>query len=275
MMEEFIEREEERTEKQHSQFEEKHSCENCLLSGTPHCRLLNMESCDKCFVDKLSEDDQKLVMEDICTVAAAMPYGGMEKLMYDDGCSRCADDEPNAADGGYVRFSIAHLHPTASEERPKGSKAYKRDTSIVVPVQLPVCKKCKKRIQLINFLPLCLGICIAAIVFAVVSTRSVFETLTKSGRIIPLLVALIGVLAGVVIANIVKVRLTNSAANKVFLEPGRIRSISELMNEGWFVVPSSELEMPYTFSKTPMKHGLLTCEDQEELIEEIIHWNDR
>ena len=82
-------------------------------------------------------------------------------------------------------------------------------------------------------------------------------------------------LAGIVIANIVKVRLTNSAANKVFLEPGRIRSISELMNEGWFVVPSSELEMPYTFSKTPMKHGLLTCEDQEELIEEIIHWNDR
>ncbi len=246
---------------------------DCRLSDTPHCRLLNMGSCNECFVRKLSEKDQRLVMEDIKTIAAAMPYGGPEKLMHGDECVLCAA-KPNAADAGFARFDIGHLHPTASDERKKGSRTYKRDTGIVVPIQLPVCKKCKRRIQLINFLPLSIGIIISFASFIIVSLNPVFTALTKLGRPIPLLVSLIGILLGVIAANIIRIRLTNSASNKTCLNPERIKSISEFINEGWFVIPNSELDMPYTFSKKGLKQGILTGADQEKTIEEIINWKD-
>lgn len=241
----------------------------CLLSGTPHCTLLNASSCKNCFVRKLNHEDQKLVMEDIKMIAVAMPYGGIEKYMNQDECALCAT-ERRTADGGYARFDIGHLHPTASEERKGGSRKYKRDAGLVVPIQLPVCKKCKRRIQLINFLPLAVGIIIAFAGFIIVSSRPLFTTLSKLGRPIPMLSALVAVFLGIIVGNILKIRLTNSASVKTYISPERIKVISELIDEGWFVIPSNELDLPYTFSKKGMRSGLLTGRDQEQVIEEII-----
>ncbi len=241
----------------------------CLLSGTPHCTLLNSNSCKDCFVRKLSREDQKLVMEDIKMIAAAMPYGGVEKYMDEDKCLLCAS-ERRTADGGYARFDLGHLHPTALEERKGGSRKYKRDTGLVVPLQLPVCKKCKRRIQLINFLPLAVGVIIAFAGFIAVSSQPLFTTLSKLGRPIPLLFSLIAVFLGIIVGNILKIRLTNSASTKTYISPERIKAISELIDEGWFVIPSNELDLPYTFSKNEMRSGLLTGRNQEQVIEEII-----
>lgn len=251
-----------------SQTAEGEAC-GCLLSGTPHCTLLNASSCKNCFVRKLNHEDQKLVMEDIKMIAAAMPYGGIEKYMDQDECALCAT-ERRTADGGYARFDIGHLHPTASEERKGGSRKYKRDAGLVVPIQLPVCKKCKRRIQLINFLPLAVGIIIAFAGFIIVSSRPLFTTLSKLGRPIPMLSALIAVFLGIIVGNILKIRLTNSASVKTYISPERIKVISELIDEGWFIIPSNELDLPYTFSKKGMRSGLLTGRDQEQVIEEII-----
>lgn len=241
----------------------------CLLSGTPHCTLLNSSSCKDCFVRKLSREDQRLVMEDIKMIAAAMPYGGVEKYMCEDKCMLCAS-ERRTADGGYARFDIGHLHPTASQERKNGSREYKRDAGLVVPIQLPVCKKCRRRIQRINFLPLAVGIIIAFAGFIAVSSKPLFTNLSRLGRPIPLLFALIAVFLGIIAGNILKIRLTNSASNKTYISPERIKAISELMNEGWFVIPGNELDLPYTFSKNEMRSGLLTGRNQEQVIEEII-----
>lgn len=241
----------------------------CLLSGSPHCTLLNSNSCKDCFVRKLSREDQELVMEDIKMIAAAMPYGGVEKYMDEDKCLLCAS-ERRTADGGYARFDIGHLHPTALEERKGGSRKYKRDTGLVVPLQLPVCKKCKRRIQLINFLPLAVGVIIAFAGFIAVSSQPLFTTLSKLGRPIPLLFALIAVFLGIIVGNILKIMLTNSASTKTYISPERIKAISELIDEGWFVIPSNELDLPYTFSKNEMHCGLLTGRNQEQVIEEII-----
>lgn len=241
----------------------------CLLSGTPHCTLLNASSCKNCYVRKLNHEDQKLVMEDIRMIAAAMPYGGVEKYMDASECALCAADR-RTADGGYARFDIGHLHPTASEERKGGQRKYKRDAGLVIPIQLPVCKKCKRRIQLINFLPLAMGIIVAFAGFIAVSIRPIFTELSKLGRPIPLLFALIAVFLGIIVGNILKIRLTNSASNKTYISPERIKAISELIDEGWFVIPSNELDLPYTFSKSEMRSGLLTGRDQEQVIEEII-----
>ncbi len=83
--------------------------ENCLLHGTPHCRLLNMESCNSCYIRNLSEEDQRKAMEDIRMAAAAMPVGGMESLRQDDECAFCRGMK-NPADGGYALFDKGCQH---------------------------------------------------------------------------------------------------------------------------------------------------------------------
>lgn len=256
-----------------SEFEKNHTCESCLLSGTPHCKLLNAKSCSSCSVRKKDEQSQYQIMEDIRTIAAAMPYGGLEDMMNGESCCLC-DGTENAADGGYARFPLAHLHPQAVNERKKGEKDYKRDVSIVVPVQLPVCKKCRKRIGLMNFLPICLGTGIALIiVLCVVCIKPLREMLSSAGRAIPLLVSLIGVFLGIIASSLSKMLLYNTLSRKTEFNPSRISRIASLINEGWFVVPNSELELPYTCSSKPIKSGILTGSDQEEIIEKIIQWN--
>ena len=246
--------------------------ENCLLHGTPHCRLLNMESCNSCYIRNLSEKDQRKAMEDIRMAAAAMPVGGMESLRQDDECAFCRGMK-NPADGGYALFDIGHLNPKAIDERKNGRKAYKRDVSIVVPVQLPVCRHCKRRIQLINYLPLVIGLIIAALSFFIVISKPVYGALNKQGRIIPVLAALIGVLLAVAIANLVKMILKNTGERKTVLRPGTLKPIEKLRSEGWFVIESGEFDIPLTFSKEGLKNGIMTGGDQENNINEIVNWN--
>lgn len=246
--------------------------ENCLLHGTPHCRLLNMESCNSCYIRELSEADQRKAMEDIRMAAAAMPVGGMESLRQADECAFCRGAK-NPADGGYALFDIGHLNPKAMNERKRGRKAYKRDVSIVVPVQLPICRRCKRRIQLINFLPLAIGLIIAALSFFIVISKPVYDALNKQGRIIPFLAAVIGILLAVAIANLIKMILKNTGERKTVLRPGTLKPIEKMRREGWFVIESGEFDVPLTFSKEGLNNGIMTGGNQESIINEIVNWN--
>ncbi len=258
-----------------SEFERNHTCESCLLSGTPHCKLLNARSCSSCSVRKKDRQTQQQIMEDIRTIAAAMPYGGLEEIKNGESCCLCSG-EKKAADAGYARFPLAHLHPKATNESAKENKGYKRDVSFVVPVQLPVCKKCRKHIGLMNFLPICLGTGIAlAIVLCVVCIKPLCEMLSAAGRAIPLLVSLIGIFLGIIASSLSKIILYDSLSKKTELNPSKVSEIASLINEGWFVVPNAELELPYTCSSKSMKSGILTCSNQEQIIEAIINWNGK
>ena len=165
------------------------------------------------------------------------------------------------------------IRDRAIDERKNGRKAYKRDVSIVVPVQLPVCRHCKRRIQLINYLPLIIGLVITALSFIVITSKPVYGALNKQGRIIPVLAALIGVLLAVAIANLVKMILKNTGERKTVLRPGTLKPIEKLRSEGWFVIESGEFDIPLTFSKEGLKNGIMTGGDQENNINEIVNWN--
>lgn len=244
--------------------------ENCLLYGTPHCRILNMESCNSCYIHNLCEDDRRKAMEDIRMIAAAMPVGGMEELKESDECAFCRGMK-NPADGGYALFDIGHLNPKAMNERKKGNKAYKRDVSLVVPVQLPICRRCRRRIQLINFLPLVIGLIIAALSFIIITSEPVYGALNKFSRIIPVLASAIGVLLAIAIASLVKMILKNTGERKTVLRPGTLKPIEKMRSEGWFVIESGEFDIPLTFSKKGLKTGIMTGGDQENNIREIVN----
>lgn len=246
--------------------------ENCMLYGTPHCRLLNMQSCKDCYIAKLSKEEQRSAMEDIATVAAAMPYGGMEAISEGEKCALCKRGRISKPDGGYARFCLGHLNPNAPDE--ENSKGHKRSTALVVPVQLPVCRSCRANITKLNFIPLLVGMLVAIIGVAAVSFTPLKATLEKSGRIIPFLISLISIFVGIIVGSLVRGFIIGRISSQTTLTPNHIPGIKELIEDGWFVISNSELSIPFTFSEAKMAQDIMTCENQEETISEIIKWGE-
>lgn len=243
---------------------------SCLLYGTPHCRLLNMRSCKDCYVAKLSEEEQRFAMKDIATVAAAMPYGSMEAISDGESCALCKRRRNSKPDGGYARFCLGHLNPDAPDE--EGGKGHRRSTALLIPVQLPVCRKCRANITSLNFVPLLVGMVISIIGVVAVSFTPLREILEKNGRIIPFLISLISVFIGVIVGSLVRGLIIGKVSSRTALSPNRLPGLEELVEDGWFVVSNSELDIPFTFSNTKMTQDIMTCENQEEIISEIIKW---
>ena len=188
-------------------MEKKLKNDACMLHGTPYCALLNRKNCESCNILKLSSENQLKAAEDILYIAEALPEGGVESMTSSVHCALCRPksdgSEANAADGGYALLDLGHLHPTAKVGEKLGAH-YDRGTAMTVPIQLPVCRSCRRKISAIRHVPLALGCISAALGLVITSLEAVRVPLTKHGRILPLLVFLIFVFLGVIIESLVR-----------------------------------------------------------------------
>lgn len=245
---------------------------SCRLYGSPYCSVLNQNSCGNCYVSKLGAEDQLKAAEDILYIAEALPEDGAEGIMNSESCALCRTKgregaEPNAA-SQYAQMDMGHLHPTAKVGS-KLSGGYDRGTSMTVPVQLPVCDSCRKKIGRISYLPLALGCIIAALGLVLVSLEPVRTALTKYGRIIPFLVFLIFVFIGIIVESLVKRSLGRKNERTVNTRAKRIAAIAPLLEKGWFAIGELNDGMPFIFTKKKLDSGILTGENQRELLDEI------
>ena len=245
---------------------------DCRLYGSPYCAVLNQKSCAECRISKLGAADQLKAAEDILYIAEALPEDGVEGIMNSESCALCRTKgregaEPNAAEQ-YAQMDMGHLHPTAKIGE-KLSGNYDRGTAMTVPVQLPVCESCRKKIGKKSYLPLALGCLIAAIGLALVSLEPVRTALTKYGRIIPFLVFLIFVFAGIIVESLVKRSIGKKNERTVNSRAKRISAIAPLLERGWFAIGEMKDGMPFIFTKNKLDSGILTGENQRELLDEI------
>ena len=243
---------------------------NCALFGSPHCALLNCESCEKCHIAKLSREEQLEAMEDIFYIAEALPENGVEDIMDAETCALCRAREDEEAEEAtrYAQITMGHEHPTVSaDEKPKGK--YDRATAMTIPVQLPVCDECRKRLNLYYYLPLALGILVALVGLVLTSIEAVRIPLTRYGRALPFLVFLIFVFLGIIIEStakrILKIRIERSMNTRA----KRIPALSELVKNGWFPIGDRDGMLPFNFTADPLENGLLTGEGQNELLRKI------
>lgn len=252
--------------------ENKRNNPNCILCGTPHCALLNEESCAKCYVGKLPIEQQTEAAEDIYYIAEALPDDGAEGVMTRRDCTLCRinhgeDEEPEEATR-YAVVDLAHEHPTVkSNQKIKGG--YDRAAAMTVPVQLPVCDDCRTRLNLLYYLPLALGVLTALIGLVVSSIEPIRVPLTRSGRALPFLVFLIFVFLGIIVESVAKKLLRDRVERTMNTRTKRIGALSEFLKRGWFVIGQRDGVPPFTFTAERLPSGILTGEGQQELIEKI------
>lgn len=245
---------------------------DCRLYGSPYCAILNQKSCERCRICKLGAADQLKAAEDILHIAEALPEDGVQGIADSESCALCRTRgregaQPNEA-VQYAQMDMGHLHPTA-KVGDKLSGDYDRGTAMTVPVQLPVCESCRKKIGKRSYLPLALGCLIAIAGLALVSIEPVRAALTRYGRIIPFLVFLIFVFAGIIVECLVKRSLGRALDRTVNTRAKRISAIAPLIERGWFAIGEMNDGMPFIFTKKKLDSGILTGENQRELLDEI------
>ena len=259
---------------------------NCMLCGSPHCALLNEESCEKCRIGALPLDKQAEAAEDIFRIAEALPDEGVEPIMEAGECAFCraklarggetgaetgADGAENGADGvdfRYAQMDMAHEHPDFAPDKQTDAK-YDRSTSMIVPVQLPICDDCRGRLNLMYYLPMALGVLVALVGLVVTSLEPVRLPLTRAGRALPFLVFLIFVFLGVIVESIVKKILRDRVERSMTAREKRIASLADMLKKNWFTVGIRDGIPAFTFTADKLPGGIVTGPDQKKLIEQI------
>lgn len=251
---------------------DKYTDTNCKLHGTAYCHLLNQTECNSCYVSKLSDDEQYDVMEDIGLIAVSIPADGFEDIMNRDECMLCKGDKKGKTTG-YAQLNLGHANPKVSDTDSYKSKRYKRDVSMTIPIQLPVCKRCSRLITMFNLLPFIVGVIMPTAGLIIVSIESIRSELASLGAAVPFLIFLISIFMGVIADTIVKAILTRRIERSVLTRPSRIEGVCELIKNGWFAISNPEGGIRYTFSKRPMKSGILTGANRREDIAAILGTN--
>ena len=140
---------------------------------------------------------------------------------------------------------------------------------MTIPVQLPACRDCRKRVLVNSFVPLLIGVIVAGLGLICVSLEPVRAILVRGGKAIPFLVFLIFVFLGIIVESLLKSKFTRELERRTHVRPGRLPVIGNLVRRGWFVTSSNDGNISFTFRKTPLPNGILTGEGRSELIRQI------
>ena len=143
----------------------------CKLHGTPYCAALNMKNCADCFASKLDSEQQEALIEDIGYIAAALPEDGIESFLDEPECMLCKGSEKGKPEF-FAQLSMGHDHPTVDYLDEKSNKKYKRSTAMLIPVQLPACRKCRSLLMQSYFVPIIVGVVFAAAGLVLTCSRS-------------------------------------------------------------------------------------------------------
>lgn len=240
----------------------------CRLYGTPYCAALNMKNCADCFASKLKQNEQEALIEDIGYIAEALPEDGVESFLDEPECMFCKGSEKGKPEC-FAQLGMGHDHPVVDYTAEKENTKYKRSVSMLVPVQLPVCRKCRSLLLQSYFVPVAIGVVFAAAGLVLTLIEPVRAALARLGAVIPFLFFLMFVFVGIIAECLVKYSYTKRIECKMNTRTSRIEKLRALTERGWFPVRGSESGIRYTFTDKPLESGILTGRGQRELLENI------
>lgn len=226
---------------------------NCPLSGTKYCRMLNMHACADCTVRDYERFDE--LTHDLDTYEKLLPEEGLSGIFEDPLCKFCRI-EPKKAAAAYAVLYMAHPEPKHVQKHLFGKRAEVYGT--VVPVQLPICHSCRRKLLAIEYLPSVLPLLAGILGLAVLCLPNGGQNAIGVGVPVPLIAWLCAVIVasigGRLIANAEKKALSEQMATNVYELP----QVKELLALGWVPV-AGRAKAKLLFSDKRLDRGLGTA----------------
>ncbi len=226
---------------------------NCELSGTKYCAMLNMHTCAACTIREL--DNKADIKSDIDLYETLLPEGGVAQLFESKECQFCTTPVKGKR-RGYAILDMAHPEPRRVQKWLLGKRIARIGT--MIPLQLSVCPKCRKRFLTIEYMPLAVPIAVGIAALFVFTADVVKGPLVNLSMFAPfggwLVSVAIGVLAGKLIAD----ALQKAWAKEMLTDALRHPYIAQMIEKGWTPI-TAKSRTKLLFSKSRLAKGLGTA----------------
>lgn len=226
----------------------------CPLSDTHYCDLLNMHSCDRCTIGGGADTPQQ-VMNELELYEELLPEGGIAQLFLSHRCQFCKT-EPRGERQGYAIIDMAHPQPKRIQRRMFNQGVTPIGT--LIPVQLSICAHCRRRLLLIDMLPLLLPLVLGIAWLIVSGLDAVKESLVDIAAWLPFGIWVVLLLVGRIVGKTAAKALEQRAAETMYVDITDHPVISEMLDKGWFPI-ARENGTKILFSKSRRVRGLGTA----------------
>lgn len=237
----------------------------CILNGSPFCALQNTDECGKCALNKLTDDEKYAAVDDMIETAKALPDDGLLNIKGDE-CALCRRDPQKAT--RFALLDMGHKNP-AAEVGSTLSNGADRGGALTVPVELPVCGACARRIKTMNYLPKVLALAVVLGGLILVALEPVRLALVRYSPLLPVLIFLIFVFLGIILDTVVKRLVSKRIERSTNVRIRRVAALYGLVSRGWFVIGEKNGVPPYVFVGEKLDSGYMTGDGRDALLEKI------
>ena len=236
-------------------MEQERTNRNCPLWGTETCARLNMRACRGCPAEGKDVRECDCIRDDVDTLYSLLPAEGVHGLFSGEECTLCRGEEKGKKES-YGIFDMGHADPRGRQR--KLSLFNKKTFGFVIPLQFGCCKVCRRRFQLLNWLPMLVTVVIAGGTLLAVGRELVAEALRSVWRGLPLLVMLLAAALSFLLGSILTNALRARFNRETYMDLKDHPLVRQMLSLDWEIVAEGKYPQP-VFTKKRLKHGVGTC----------------
>lgn len=232
---------------------------NCPFSETHYCDLLNMGSCDRCTIGG-GGDTPEQVMRDLDLYESLLPEGGIARLFLSRECQFCKT-APKGERQGYALLDMAHPEPKRIQR-----KLFRKGVAPVgtlIPLQFSICKRCRRTLLLIEYLPVLLAAVFGALGLVVLALPAVNDAMLRTAAWLPFAIWVTLIAIAYLAGKAISASKMKRAERRMYADIRKHPVVQEMLDKGWFPL-SRDSRVPVIFSKSRRVRGLGTAVLPEE-----------
>ena len=226
----------------------------CPLSDTRYCDLLNMGTCERCTIGGAGDTPEQ-VMADLDLYESLLPECGVAQLFLSRQCQFCKS-EPKGEREGYAILDMAHPEPKRIQRKLFIKRVAPFGT--MIPLQFSICRHCRRKLLLIEYLPILVPLALAMVGLGLLSIPAVNDALVLRANWLPFAIWAAMVALGVVVGRLASKSRQKSASRTMYADVLQHPVVREMLDKGWFPI-SRESRVKVVFSKSRRVRGLGTA----------------
>ena len=226
--------------------------QNCPLYGTQDCELLHAAACSACPVHQTK--DPQAVQQELNLLRGLIP-ADQQALQGDDCCFCLAEKRPAK---GWALLDLAHPEPGRTKPSPLYGKN-RVEKGAWLPVQIPCCDDCRKRIWRVQHLPAILWLVICAVGWLLLAAvAAVSDPLRHAAMWLPLVLMIAVVLLGFVISRLVRKGLQKKSRGHIGTDAFALPALTPWREKGWLPLYPKRYGPRLVFLKERLSEGVGT-----------------
>ena len=236
-------------------MEQERTNRNCPLWGTETCARLNMRACRGCPAEDKDARECEAIRDDVNTLYAFLPEEGIAGLFSGSECSLCKGEHKGRRES-YGLFDMGHADP---RDRKKKLSLFRNKTyGFVIPLQFGCCKDCRRRFQLLGWLPMLITIVILGAALLIVAQEPVAQGLRNVWRGLPLLVMVLAAGLSFLLGRVLTGVLRDRFNQRTYMDLRDHPLVQRMLSLGWETVVEGKYPQP-VFTRKRLSHGIGTA----------------